>query len=185
LNIKSLTHTKRNLVTLLFLVAITLFSACSEAENLNTTPVDELVFTMDNDCEVKEVAVKFVGKLHRGRKWSERNNVKPCTQSFGICNFKFKSVPVKIECKSLSLGKSLVDCSGDFDYEYPGEETTTMAFHTIEDPGFLRLYFKEAPKDYQQGVFISSESENIEIPTCITTPLDYTGVVEIIADNYI
>ncbi|TPV35072.1 hypothetical protein FJ651_05990 [Paucihalobacter ruber] len=171
------------LIFKLLLVTVLLTNSCStENEVTEITNEDTALMRTEEaeDCTVDEVKVKFVGKLHRGERWSESNNVAPCTQSFGICNFKFKEVTVKVKCKS-SLNKFIEN----YEVLKGDEETTFLSFAPTTSPLVIRLSFLEPPKNYQSGVFISKDDDDVLIPSEISTPLGFSKSLFILADDYI
>ena len=41
--------------------------------------------TVNSPGGVSRVSIGISGHWHRGKKWSKRHNVAPCSQSFGLC----------------------------------------------------------------------------------------------------
>ncbi len=153
-----------------------------EEANSNSELVDEIEFndnyasSVDDDgkCE-PEVKVKFIGKLHRGRRWSERNNVKPCTASFGLCNMKFAYI-AKVKCKNFSvLADSEPSVEPSFSY---------LIFEGLDDPNSLRVSLPHEPEDYQNDIFISSEGDDIPLSPDIAEALGIPSSTVIIANDY-
>lgn len=155
-----------------------------DQDNLSTDYQNELYsnhsdYFKDSGCDPKEGKITFVGKLHRGKKWSERNNVPSCTQSFGICNFKFEKVTVKC-----SDGREInVKPSASFKSQTQ-QETTDFLIEPLSAT-IWRLSFVESRKQEHSGVFISSEDDNILIPEEISEIFGYTGELYIKANDYL
>src|SRR5690554_251689 len=38
--------------------------------------------------KLERISIDLNAELHRGKKWSRKNNVEPCTTSFGLCNVR-------------------------------------------------------------------------------------------------
>jgi hypothetical protein len=169
----------RALSVLMLVLAFT-FNSCSEEESELRN--DNLIQKSEDDCKVDKVEVKFVGQLHRGERWSERNNVTPCTQSFGLCNLKFKEVTVTVKCPSIAKNNSSYYNNPEQVYN---EETTHMAFEPTSNPPIIRLSFLEEPKDYQSGIFISHyDDDDVKISSEISEHLGYSNNFLINAKDY-
>lgn|SRR5690606_30144185 len=109
--------------------------------------------------KIKEIKINIEGELHRGKKWSKKNNVEPCTTSFGLCNVKV-GIGGSVTLKKISL--QLLDVEGDF----------------------ARISFLENVDAKEGDVFFSKDDDYFSLPQEIAEELGYASFT-IIPDDYI
>lgn len=117
--------------------------------------------------------------MHRGKKWSERNNVPPCTQSFGICNFKFEKVSVKCD------DGRVIEIKPDASLKSQTQEEKTDFLIEPLSANLWRLSFVENRKQEHSGIFISSGDDNVLIPEEISEVFGFTNKLYIEANDYL
>ncbi|QTY27827.1 hypothetical protein [Flavobacterium sp. CS20] len=143
------------------LFASVISSSCSEE-----TVFDENQIKAEYKKDDKQkVSIKLMGKLHRGRKWSEPRGVKPCTRSFGICGVSFE---VGVEKNLSQTNITLQDVNSNSMKMVFASEVNALnrgLFYSIEDSEFTFPFevsrefgYSEItiiPKDYE--VMVSDE----------------------------
>lgn len=140
--------------------AILFFTGCENDETLNEANTIE--FSQKNGDDPKVTATIGM-RLHRGQKWSEKHNVKTCTQGFGICSVKLEKVSV--EYKNVKLDFKLT-------------ENKSLANSSA------RITFMEDVKAKEGDIFISSEDGDITFPGDVLEKLKLQQVI-ILADDYV
>lgn len=103
----------KNLIYYLLLALI--FTSCSSEEEADLIINNNDITSIQKDVGKPVVTITVSSKLHRGRKWSERNNVPHCSSSFGFCTVRVKSVKVKGVKIVIPKSQSNANDSGDLE----------------------------------------------------------------------
>ncbi|QTY27795.1 hypothetical protein [Flavobacterium sp. CS20] len=111
-----------------------------------------------------KVSVSVSATLHRGRRWSERHNVEPCTTSFGLCNVR---VTATVSSRT----------SND-------NNESRVIFETTDNLNVIRLIFEEQLNYDVNEIFISNEDDDFILPDDISESLGYNRII-ILAKNYV
>jgi hypothetical protein len=151
--------TKHTLFTAL-IVSLSFFTSCdNDSETFTEQSVE---FNEKTDPDPK-VTVTVGMRLHRGKKWSDKNGVAPCTESFGVCSVRVEGATIEVKQGKIDLRfkKSLA----------VGNATA-------------RITFLEDVNATEGKIFISSEDDDFMFPSDIAKLFGVTDLV-ILADDYV
>ncbi len=157
------------LVVLIFLTVI----SCSDNEILeqNKTIPGKQQKLIDDDSNLPRTehlfGIRLNLGLHRGRKWSKRNNVRPCSQSFGICLTHVQRPP-NVEIQIPSFPDNSDPCV------IPGFPCPSS---TVYKGILLKLKFLVPIKAKPGDIFYSSNDAPFPLPKEIAQRLGYKQVI--------
>lgn len=157
-----------------FSFLITLIISCENEETEdNLHMIQSNQFITKNDGVGGSVGIGM--KIHRGKKWSERRGVTPCTQGLGICSVKPENVSV--EYKKVKI---------TYDFTPPPTPTPggPKSLNNRVANSTLKIVFEENVGVKQGDIFISSEDDDFEF-TQDVLPLLGLNRLTVLADDYI
>lgn len=109
--------------------------------------------------KIKDIKIDIKAELHRGEKWSKKNNVPPCTKSFGLCNVRV-GVGAGVGLKLIRI--QILDIEGNF----------------------ARISFLEDVGASEEDIFYSIDDDYFSLPQEISEELGFVSFT-IIPDDYI